>query len=477
MTLKPDPDARDQWARFRYSIIAPVLAAPPGKGELWSALTILAAKTWRRPDTGMDIQFSIATLERWYYRIRDAADPVATLRTMTRSDRGGFPGMSARAVDVLKAQYAEHSGWTAQLHYDNLRIQVSQDECPSYSTLRRYLRAQGMFRQRAVRNATSGVLAAIARVNQREIRSFEMEHVGALWHLDFHHGSRKILLPNGEWVKPYLLCVIDDHSRLVCHIQWFLDETAHSLAHGLCQAFQKRNLPRMLMTDNGAAMVAEEVTGGLGKLGVLHQTTLPYRPYQNAKQEAFWARIESRLMAMLEGEAELTLEMLNRATLAWVELDYHHAHHSEIHTTPLARYIDAPNVLRLAPEGEALRDAFRIEVTRTQRRSDGTVSINGQRFEIPARYRTLERVRLRLARWDMSYVHLVCPNTGHLLCQIKPLDKAKNASGERRQLELPHLEPTPAPSGIAPLLKQLMADYAATGLPPAYVPLMPKELT
>jgi hypothetical protein len=182
-------------------------------------------------------------------------------------------------------------------------------------------------------------------------------------------------------------------------------------------------------------------------------------------------------MAMLEGEAELTLEMLNRATLAWVELDYHHAHHSEIHTTPLARFIDAPNVLRLAPEGEALRDAFRIEVTRTQRRSDGTVSINGQRFEIPARYRTLERVRLRLARWDMSYVHLVCPNTGHLLCQIKPLDKAKNASGERRQLELPHLEPTPAPSGIAPLLKQLMADYAATGLPPAYVPLMPKELT
>jgi hypothetical protein len=24
--------------------------------------------------------------------------------------------------------------------------------------------------------------------------------------------------------------------------------------------------------------------------------------------------------------------------------------------------------------------------------------------------------------------------------------------------------------GIAPLLKQLMADYAATGLPPAYIP-------
>jgi len=28
----------------------------------------------------------------------------------------------------------------------------------------------------------------------------------------------------------------------------------------------------------------------------------------------------------------------------------------------------------------------------------------------------------------------------------------------------------PAPTGIAPHLRRLMADYAATGLPPAYVP-------
>jgi hypothetical protein len=29
--------------------------------------------------------------------------------------------------------------------------------------------------------------------------------------------------------------------------------------------------------------------------------------------------------------------------------------------------------------------------------------------------------------------------------------------------------PTP-PSGMAPLLRQLIAEYAATGLPPAYLP-------
>ena len=72
---------------------------------------------------------------------------------------------------------------------------------------------------------------------------------------------------------------MDDHSRLVCHLQWYLGETAEVLVHGLCQALQKRGLPRVLMTDNGAAMKAEEFQAGLHTLGILHETTLPYSPY------------------------------------------------------------------------------------------------------------------------------------------------------------------------------------------------------
>ena len=104
----------------------------------------------------------------------------------------------------------------------------------------------------------------------------------------------------------------------------------------------KRGLPRALMTDNGAAMLSEEVTTGLATLGVVHQTTLPYSPYQNAKQESFWGRVEGRLMAMLEGEQALTLELLNEATQAWVEQEYHRTVHTELAVTPLARYLAGP---------------------------------------------------------------------------------------------------------------------------------------
>ena len=124
-----------------------------------------------------------------------------------------------------------------------------------------------------------------------------------------------------------------------------------------------------------------------------------------------------------------------------------------------------------------MRQAFRAQVARTQRRSDGTLSLEGRRFELPSRYRHLDRVWVRYARWDLRAVDLVDPHTGAILAPLYPLDKHRNADGQRRRLDA---EPPAAGAGsatgppspeIAPLLRQLMADYAATGLPPAYLPL------
>ena len=329
-----------------------------------------------------------------------------------------------------------------------------------------------MHRQATPKRATAGAVLARDRLERLEVRSFEVEHVGALWHLDFHHASRKVLTRVGAWVKPMLLGIIDDRSRLVCHLQWYLDETAQSLVHGLSQAFMKRGLPRALMTDNGAAMVCEEVTTGLSALGVVHQTTLPYRARtRTPKQESFWGRVEGRLIAMLEGEPALSLELLNDATQAWVEQEYHRTVHSEIGVSPLNHHLAGPTVARPCPASAVLAGALRIEVKRRARRSDGTLSLGGARFEIPARFRHLSDVHLRYARWDFSRVDLVDPRTGIVLCAIRPLDKAANANGQRRRLDPVGADRSPLPpTGLAPLLRELLAEHAATGMPPAYLP-------
>ena len=176
-------------------------------------------------------------------------------------------------------------------------------------------------------------------------------------------------------------------------------------------------------------------------------------------------------MAMLQGVTDLTLDRLNEITQVWVEQAYHRDLHAEIGTSPLRRYLDAPKVGRDCPDSTTLKQSFRCTVILRQRRSDGTITLEGKRFEIPGRYWHLEQVPVRYARWDLSSVDLVDTHTQAILCRLYPLDKSANADCRRRALETAQPESTPPPvNELPPLLRKLLADYAATGLPPAYLP-------
>jgi hypothetical protein len=183
------------------------------------------------------------------------------------------------------------------------------------------------------REARSGPRRAAVPDGTREVRSFEATHVGALFHLDGHQGSLKVLNRQGEWITPIGLCVVDDHSRLICHLQWYAHENTQCLVHVVSQAF---------------------------------------------------------------------------------------AH--------------------------------------------------------------LREVSLRYARWDRSQADIVDPRDGAILATIYPLDKARNAHGQRRSITPRALSsralssrtasvPEPTGDGHAPLMRQLLAQFAATGLPPAYLEL------
>lgn len=463
--------ARVRWARLRFQILGTLMAAPADDGELKARIEALAARAWRHPTTGESIRFSFKTIERWWYIARGAQDPFAALARKVHAHAGTHPSVSPALAEAIARQHRDHPRWSWQLHHDNLVALAREDPSlglvPGYATVCRFMRGQGLVRARKRRHRedTSGEPFVT-----RETRSYEVSHVHGLWHLDFHQGSRSILCADGQRKKPQLLGVLDDRSRLCCHLQWYLDETAEALIHGLSQAFHKRGLPRALLTDNGAAMVAAETGEGLERLGVVHHTTLPYSPEQNGKQESFWGQIEGRLLPMLEGEPELSLDLLNTATQAWAEEEYQRKVHSEIRETPLARCLRGPSVARESPSSDALRRAFRTEITRVQRRSDGTVTACGVRFEVPSAYRTLLQLRLRVARWDLSSVDLVDPRSGDHLATLLPLDKARNAERVRRVVAPAAADVPSLPVGIAPHLRALMADYAATGLPPAYLP-------
>ena len=224
-----------------------LLAAPPARGALRATLERLATQTWRHPITRAPVGFAGSTIERWYYAARNARhDPVACFGTAGARTPG--TGAAPRAVQrACERQYQAHPSWSYQLHLDNLAVLIAEDPM---------LGPRPVVRHAAPVHGRSGAGPRAAhaeperrprrahRREQVEVRSFEAEHVHGLWHLDFHHGSRKVLSRTGAWARPRLLGMLDDRSRLACHLQWYLEETAEALVHGLAQAIQKRAAAR-----------------------------------------------------------------------------------------------------------------------------------------------------------------------------------------------------------------------------------------
>lgn len=473
----------DRWATFCLAVVGPLLAEPPEPGELESRLAEMAERTYKHPITGEACTFGQSTIERWYYKVRRRqARAVEALRRAVRKDAGTHPSLTEEARAAIQQQYRVHPRWSYQLHWDNLKARAKKHpelgEIPSYPTVRRYMRSSGLFKKKRRRRPdTAGARQAEARLEQYETRSFESATVNGLFHLDFHEGSRSVLLPDGSYSTVDCFAMLDDRSRYVCHAQWYFEEETETLVHGVQQGLQKAGLPWAILSDRGGAMNGEYVAG-LERLSIEVRKTLGYSPHQNGKQETFWGQIEGRLLAMLENHRNLTLELLNEATHAWVEYEYNRKFHSELGCTPLERFIEGPYVGRECPASDELRRAFRIEKRRTQRRSDGTISLHGRRFEVPSRFRHVQRIHVRYARWDLTSVDMVDEQTGAVIAPLYPLDKVANGDGVRKAMEpLPDgtlaTADEPAPDEIAPLLCELMERAKATGLPPAYVPHHP----
>ena len=431
-----------KWAQFRFAVIGALLSSPPENGQLQREFEVLSGKSYWHPFIpDKQIKPSFSTIERWFYQARDAADPIAALGRKIRVDAGIRRVISEELKSAIKSQYDAGKHWSVQLHYDNLLAQALSDAMfplvPSYKSVLRCMRENGWAKKNGPSHPTGGQIQAELRKERREIRSYEASHVHALWHLDFHHAKIRLLDASGAWYQPMALAIIDDRSRVCCHLQFYMSETAECLIHGLTQAIMKRGLPRALMTDNGAAMVAEETRQGLARLGIVHETTLPYSPYQNGKQEVFWGQLEGRLIALLKGLDDLDLAFLNKAAQAWVEQDYHRNLHSEIKTTPLKRMLEGPDVRRPAPGADAMRMAFTRQIERIVRRGDSTVVVEGVRFELPQRFSHLRTITLRFPGWDKSRMTMIDPQTGGPLARLFPQDKAKNATGIRKIIENP----------------------------------------
>jgi hypothetical protein len=260
-----------------------------------------------------------------------------------------------------------------------------------------------------------------------------------MWQSDCMHGPR--VLVDGKMRKSYLFAIIDDHSRLIPHAQFYLAENLESFRDCLLCAMEKRGLPRKLYVDNGAAFRSHQLRYGCARLGVALLHATPYTPEGKGKIERFFGSLRKRFLPLLE--EPLSLEELNAALSAWIDSDYHHRVHSSTGQTPLERYLAHLSLLRPAPKD--LRDYFRTPVRRKVDK-DRTVSLNGKIYEAPLGL-IGKMVTLLFHEQDPSRIEVLFDETsqGFLL----PLNAAINSRVRRTARQQTVLTPE-APSTTKP---------------------------
>lgn len=81
------------------------------------------------------------------------------------------------------------------------------------------------------------------------MRKFEVQMSNDLWQSDCMHGPQ--VMHEGKLRKTYLFAIIDDHSRLITHAEFYLAETLDNYLDCVWTAMRKRGVPRKLYVDNG----------------------------------------------------------------------------------------------------------------------------------------------------------------------------------------------------------------------------------
>jgi transposase InsO family protein len=177
-------------------------------------------------------------------------------------------------------------------------------------------------------------LSAKMKQNKRKIIK---EKMGQLGHIDCHHLSKSII--RGESRKLYLVCVVDDHSRLAW-AEVTEDITSLTVMFAALKCINMLNDQYKIkfgeiLSDNGPEFGPKDSKQKYGhpfermllELGIKHRYCRPYRPQTNGKVERFWRTLQEDLIRETDFDS---LEELKDELIQYLYYYNHHRPHQGI---------------------------------------------------------------------------------------------------------------------------------------------------
>jgi transposase InsO family protein len=358
-----EEEKKQQIALFRFGVISNLIGLrKQEKGDRERFIAGIVSARWEIPLSDRT-SISRSTVQEWISRYEASGRKLESLYPQERTDKGAMRSIQSevQAALLLLRKEFPHATIPTILRIAGERKIVQDTQSFSCVSLWR------LFKNHA---------DELQEIVQADRRKFEAETVNDLWQADTMYGP--YVVEGGKKRRSYLVAVIDDHSRLIVHAEFYRADTTDHFLDCLEKALRKRGMPRKLYVDNGPVFRCKQLQLITASLGISLVHTKPYVPEGKGKIERWFRTVRMQFLPVLSGS--LDISGMNAALFEWIEKQYHQRIHSSTNQTPLERYLKQLQLIRPVPEN--LSDAFRVSLVRKVA-SDRTVSIDGTLYEAP----------------------------------------------------------------------------------------------
>jgi len=409
MAVREGLDPAREMALFRFSMIAPVIQNTHSDESAAAYFRRVTQCPLRRPD-GTYFQYTTKTLEKWTNLYKNGG--LDALMTSTRSDKGSVRALSSECMDEIysiKEKFPKLG--SVQIH---LRLLQTGLIAPSVSvrTIQRFVKNNGLLR--------GGAPGA-----PKDRKAFEEAHFGGMWMADtcFFPYVRE----GGQNRRTYLMCIVDDHSRLIVGARLFYEDNALNFQKVLKSAMATYGIAKKLYVDSGSPYKNSQLAYICAEVG----TILIHAPVRDgaakAKVERTFGTLKSRWLNGFDTGAMASLDEFNR------ELDIHVRTHnttpnSSTGSTPMDRFLATRPHIAAPRSPEWLDNCFMNRVTRKVR-SDSTLSFLKTQFDAPIRF-IGQQVEVRFLPGRLEDAFIFDAGMRH---PLKLTDKVANGKAKREK--------------------------------------------
>jgi transposase InsO family protein len=411
-----------QKALLRFKVISAYLAENPPHGRRRKMLEHLSQKEWML-ENGEIFHVKPDTIRYWIRLYQNGG--FEALKDKPRSDQGcrAIPQEFIETACNLKREVPERTIDRIIAIMENM--QLAPPGVLRRSTLHRALQKKGLSQRK------------LKPSQKRDLDRFAAAYANDLWQSDMLQGP---WLPDphrkDKMRRTYLYAFLDDASRLLLYGRFFFKGDLPALELVFKRSLQRYGKPVRVYYDNGKVYRANHMRLICAELNIhrpIH--TQPYRPEGHGKIEAFNRFCVTNFIAEVKASAIRTLDELNQAFFAFIDVEYNRRRHSELHMTPKQRWLkDASRITYL--EEEKIRTAFLWREMRTADKT-GVIRLFNQKYKVVPEF-SQKKIEVRYDPERLDQIEIYA--NGKFIQRAKPLSITPHRAPKQI---MPHTEPAP----------------------------------